>query len=478
MTSSIGSNIISSLGTGSGIDTSSLVTSLVAAVRDPKQTLITNKQTLNTSRISGIATAASSLSTFSTALTSLLKDTSYSGQPASSDPTIASVTALTGGVPSGLPAQIEVKQLAQAQVMKSATLENANSPVGLGTLTLNTKSGTSTIHITSANNSLSGLAKAINSANAGVTATVMTDSTGSRLVLKGTSGEANEFSLTKEPSDTTSTSLQAFTFGSTETSLDTSSYSTMTQTQAAQNAKIVLDGVEMDYADNVVTDAIPYVRIDLNKAAPGTTVMLATDAPAASITDLVAEFVDAFNELRTSLNTVTAAGTDTTDAGALTNDSAIREMKNRLAKLTTMQLSDTGTFRTLSSIGISTNKDGTLSLDKEKLAAAYEKDPEAIKRMIDPDVSTEGNPGLAKAVADINAVLTDKDYGALTLASDRYTKLAKSYAKDLENLDDRMTDYQAQLSKMYTAMESKLTALKATQSYLKQQIDSWNAKDS
>ncbi|MGE4431712.1 MAG: flagellar filament capping protein FliD [Sphingobium sp.] len=474
MTSTIGSNIITSLGTGSGIDTGALVTSLVAAVRDPKEQLLTGRQTLNSARISGIASAASSLSTFSSALSALLKDTSYSGQPASSNSTIASVTALNGGTPTGLPAQIEVTQLAQAQVMKSATLASATSEVGVGTLTLTTASGASKIAITAGNNSLNGMAKAINASNAGVTATVMTDAAGSRLVLKGANGEANEFSLTMEPDDTASASLQAFTFGSTATSMDTSGVSTMTQSQTAQNAKVILDGVAMEYADNVVTDAIPYLRIDLNSASPGTTVMLATDQPTASITDLVAEFVDVFNSLRTSLNEVTAAGTSTTDAGALANDSAIRDMKSQLARITTMTLSDTGEFRTLSSIGISTNTDGTLKLDKDKLAAAYEKDPGAIQRMIDPDTSTAGNPGLAKVVSDIQANLSG-DNGALTMATKRYEKLAESFAEQMEKLDKQMVDYQARLSVVYTNMETKLTALKATQSYLEQQIDAWNS---
>jgi len=477
MTSSVGSSIITALGTGSGIDTSSLVSSLVSAVYDPKETLVTTKQTLNSTRISGIASAVSSLSTFSTALTSLLKNTSYAGAPASNDTSIASVTKLTGGDVTGLPAQLEVTQLAQAQVMKSATYASASSTVGLGTLTLTTASGTSTIKITDSNNSLTGLAKAINSSNSGVTATVMTDSTGSRLVLKGANGEDNGFSLTMESTDTADSNLQAFTFGSTGTEVDTSSASTMTQTQIAQNAKIVLDGMEMEYADNVVTDAIPYLRIDLNKAAPGTTVMLATDAPTSSITDLVSEFVDAYNTLREALNGASAAATSTTGAGALVNDSSIREMKTRLAKLTTMQLSDTGTYRTLSSIGISTNTDGTLTLDSDKLTAAYEKDPDAIRQMIDPDTSTDGNPGLAKAVADIQSALTGTS-GALTLATTRYESLAEDYTEQLEKLDKQMTDYETRLTALYTAMETKLSALKATQSYLQQQIDAWNSSDS
>lgn len=467
MTSSIGSSIISALGTGSGINMSSVVSSLVSAVKDPKETLITNKQTLNNTRISGIASAISSLDTFSTTLTSLLQDTAYSGQPASSDTSIVSVSALTGGTPSGLPAQIEVQQLATAQVVNSSTLTDATTAVGQGTLTLTTSSGAYTISIDSSNDSLTGLAKAINDSNAGVTATVMTDSNGSRLVLKGATGVDNSFTLTQETTDTADANLQRFIYDGSGTS------TTMTQTQSAQNAVIKLDGVQMEYADNVVTDAIPYLRIDLNKASPGTTVTLATNEPTSSISSLLSDFVSAYNTLRSSLNSASAAGTSTTDAGALVNDSSIRDMKTRLEQLTTTTLATTGTYHTLSDIGVSTNQDGTLSLDTDKLAAAFQADPTGVTQMINPTTSSATNPGLAQVVSNIKDTL-EGDNGALTLSQKRYEALATDYADQLDKLDQQMTDYETRLNTIYSNLDSKLTALKATQTYLQQQIDAWN----
>jgi len=468
MTSNVGSSIISALGSGSGINTSALVSGLVAAVRDPKEALITNNQSLNNTRISAMASAIGSLDTFSTTLTDLLKSTAYSGQPASTDPTIASVSTLTGGKPSGLPAQIEVQQLAQAQVLKSSTLASASTAAGQGTLTLTTPAGAFTITVDGTNNSLTGLAQAINNASAGVTATVMTDADGSRLVLKGATGEANAFTLTKEATDTADADLERFTFDGVA--------GPMTQTQPAQNAIVKLDGVQMEYADNVIKDAIPYLRIDLNKAAPGTTVTLATDEPTATISDLLKDFVSAYNTLRSSLNNASAAGSETAKAGALASDSGIRQMKTMLAKLTTTQLATSGTYRTLSDIGISTNNDGTLKLNEDKLKAAFEADPSGVSQLVNPTTSTPDTLGLAAAVSNIKDTLKAED-GPLTVAKSRYEVLAKEYAKQMEKLDREMSDYEARLSSVYSALDTQLTALKATQSYLEQQVKAWNRSE-
>lgn len=468
MASSVGSSIISALGTGSGINMSGLVTSLVAAVRDPKEAVITSNQSLNNTRISAMASAISSLDTFSTTLTSLLQDTAYSGQPASTDPSIVSVSTISGGTPSGLPAQIEVQQLAQAQVLRSTTLTNAATAVGQGTLTLTTSTGAYTITIDSSNDSLTGLAQAINGANAGVTATVMTDASGSRLVLKGATGESSTFTLTKEATDTADADLERFTFDGTS--------GNMTKTQSAQNAIIALDGVQMEYADNVIKDAIPYLRIDLNKAAPGTVVTLATDEPTSSMTDLLTDFVAAYNTLRSSLNKASAGGTSTTDAGALASDSSIRQMKSMLARLTTTQLATSGTYRTLSDIGISTNNDGTLKLDSAKLKAAFDADPTGVTQLINPSKSTADTLGLAAAVSNIKDTLKADD-GALTVAQKRYEALAKEYTKQMEKLDREMEDYETRLSAIYSSLDAQLTALRATQSYLDQQVEAWNNSD-
>lgn len=465
MTTSIGTSIAALLGGTGTIDTGALVSQLVNATRGPREAAITSKQSLNGTRVSALASAMSSLSTFATALTETLSSTSYKGQPASNDPSIASIGTLPGGTPQGLPAQIEVQQLAAAQVLESLILGSATTAVGQGTLTLTTASGPHTITIDATNDSLTGLAAAINGAGAGVTASVVTDNRGARLVLKGETGAANAFTLTKEVTDTADVNLQRFTWDGAAGG--------MTSDQPAVDSIVYIDGILHQNDTNTLDNALPYLRIDLNKAAPGTKVTLATNEPTSSMKELLSEFVSAYNTLKTALNSATAAGGEGKTAGALAGDSGVRDMVNKLSRLTTTALATSGTYKTLSDIGVKTNQDGTLALDSTLFDKAYAADPTGIAQMIAPTTSTASTPGLAKIVSDLKASLEGTS-SALTASKSKYDKLAAEYAAQMEKLDKQMDDYETQLSAVYSAMGTKLAALKATQSYLTNQIDAWN----
>lgn len=274
-------DIAGALGIGSGINTAQLVADLVSASRTPKETVLNSRISTNDARISALASAKSSLSGFSTALTELLKSTSYSGQPVSNDATIASVSLIEGGIPTGLPAQIEVRKLAKAQVLESTTLAASTAIAGTGTLTFTNPTSGATFDVTlaSPDNTLADLARAINTQNGGVTANVVTDSNGARLVLKGATGEDSAFTV----STTSTDGLERFAWNGTT--------GTLASKQVAQNAEITIDNVDMEFATNEVTTAIPFVRIDLNKAAPGTAITIATNQPTSTMSDLVGEFV-------------------------------------------------------------------------------------------------------------------------------------------------------------------------------------------
>ncbi|OAN57715.1 MULTISPECIES: flagellar filament capping protein FliD [unclassified Sphingobium] len=469
---SVGSSILTALGAGSGIDTSALVSSLVSATREPKESAITSRQSLNSSRISALASAISSLDTFADALTEVLSGTDYTGTASSNDSSIASVSLLSGGSPAGLPAQLTVEQLATARVLSSSAVSGAtgSTAIGTGSFTITTASGgTTTITIDSTNNSYAGLASAINAANSGVTARVVTDASGTRLVFKGETGADNDFSIGVAADDSGS-ALAGLGWSGTDSA-------TMTGSSAPQNAKITLDGVAYEYASNTVDGAIDYLRIDLNKASPGTIVTLSMSQPTAGLSDLLKEFVDAYNTLMSALNTATAAGTDSSNAGVLSGVSGVRDMKRQLAALTSTELNSTGTYKTLADIGVTTNRDGTLSLDTDRLASALENDPEGVTNMVNPKVSTTANPGLS-ALMDTVRDNIEKDDGPLTLAQERYEALSDEFTEQLEKLDTQMADYEDHLTTIYAAMETRLSALKATQSYLEQQIEVWNNSDS
>jgi flagellar hook-associated protein 2 len=456
-------DIASSLGMGSGINTSQLVADLTNASFQPREKAVQDRLSTATARISALGSAKSSLETFSKALNDLLQGTAYRGQPVSNDPTIASVGLIPGGVPKGLPAQLEVLQLASAQVLQSAPLADSAAVAGTGSLKL-TVGTTETIINVAAPGTLADLATAINAANSGVTASIVTDQSGARLVLKGEAGAPKAFTLTAEAD--ADADLQRFTFDGTSGGL--------TRSQTAGNALVRIDGVDMEFGSNEITTAIPNVRINLNKAAPGTTVTLATDQPTATMGDLVREFVTAYNELKNALNSATRASGDV--AGLLTADSGVRDMSRRLAGLVSRELTDTGSYRSLSDLGVRTERDGTLSLDKARLDKALAADPEAIVQMLNPSAPSATRPGIGGALKEITDYVNGAD-GPLSSSSATYEKQKAALMKDLEKLSDQRSNYSAQLTKTYAAMQARLMQFQATQSYLEQQVKIWNGSN-
>jgi len=463
MATNVADSLSSALGLSSGINTAQLVSDLTAAAFDPKQQAVSSRASTNNARISALASAKSALSTFSTALTELLKSSDYKGQPVSNDPTIVAVSPLAGGNPTGLPAQIEVKQLASGQVLQSMALGAANAVAGTGTLTLGVAGESYDILLASPANTLADLASAINGSGSGVTASIVTDQSGARLVLKGPSGADKAFTLTAGTD--ADADLQRFTWDGTAGS--------MARSQSAQNAQIAIDGVDLEFATNEITTAIPYLRIDLNSAAPGRTVTIATNQPTSTMSDLIQEIVTAYNNLKSALNTATQSDPTGGTVGLLTADSGMREMARRLATFASTPLAASGTYRTLNDLGVSTNRDGTLSLDADRLARALADDPAGVTQMLNPTVQSADNPGVAGALKSITDYLSGTD-GPLASSEATYTKMRDALQDQLDKLGDQRQAYSEQLTKTYSAMQSRLLQFKATQSYLEQQIAVWN----
>lgn len=533
MVSSIGY----ALGAGSGIDTAKLIEDLYAASRAPKEAAIKQREEANKAKISALGQASNALASFSTALNALISTGSLSTQPVISDSSILSAKALTGAKIGDYSAQIEVRQLAKAQTLVSSPLSGANAAVGEGTLTLSVGGKDYGIAITSANNSLEGLVKAINDAKAGVSASIITENGSAKLTLKGGTGEAQAFSLSVP--DGTDSGLERFAFGPSVTG-------GLTEAQAARDAIIVLDGVEIRRTSNTVTDVINGVELVLKREVPGTSTSMTTERPREAITQAVDDFVAAFNELHSLLNELTTTGVAGGFSGPLRDDIGIRDVKRQLNALTsTVLTSGTTGPRTLSEIGVVTNRDGTLSVAAGKLSEALDQYPDAVEALFNPTqhssdpnieitsivgkvkpgtyVITNAKPGVnggnASAEIDGKTVNGSGDYviapynsgavglsflvkgqvgqatitidagiggalksirdtlfaseGPLASSNSRLQQSAKEIANDRMKMEERMTAYRDQLVTNYAAMEKRVSAFKATQTYLDQQIKLW-----
>ncbi|TVV73180.1 flagellar filament capping protein FliD [Sphingomonas solaris] len=376
-------SIASSLGVGSGLDTTSIVEKLTAAVKEPKEAAIKKRETTNTAKISSLASAVSGIDTFSTSLTALISGGTLFTQPNSSDTSIVSASAIAGARIGNLSATLEIKQLAQAQTVVSGNLGGNTATVGAGTLTLTTANGTFDI-TTSETDTLDDLAKKISGAGAGLAASVVQDSKGARLVVKSATGAAKAFTVT---TDAAADGLGRFTYDAAATSNPTS------LAQKPQDATIVYDGVEVTRATNSISDLVPGVKLDLKKAAEGTTVTLGTTRPTTAITNAVTDFVDTYNALKSILDEATASrAADGSGGGPLRGDYGIRDMQRQLSKLTSTVLGGSGTGpKTLAEIGVSTNRDGSLALDTAKLNSMLASDPDGVEALFNP-TQTSSSP--------------------------------------------------------------------------------------
>lgn len=460
MLSSI-SNLISG---SSGINSGQIVADLVAITREPREAAINQKQQLNSARISALGSASSSLNTFADALKGILDGRRFAGDLVSSDGGVATASFIEGQTPKGLPVSMEVRQLASEQKLISRDFSDAAQPVGTGTLQLASSAGNFDVVIDGSNNSLTGLREAINAANAGVTASIVTDNRGARLVITGQDGADQGFTLTAPAAPNT---LADFSYPA-------SADGGMTALSQAGDSIVVIDGVELVNSTNVIENAIEGVKLNLLSANPGERITISASEPPTTTRELVTEFIDAFNELKKGLNAATAPGLDGAQGGPLAGNRAIRDMAQRLSRISATQLSSDGPFRTLADIGVRTARDGTLELDSAAFDRAIALDPAAVAGMLDPLEPDADHPGIAGVLSDVRDTLQDKD-SPLALAKERFEEMNKKLAEMRTDLDEDIERYEANLQQTYANMDRQLATIKQTQQYLEQQISIWNS---
>lgn len=445
-------NIVNSIGAGSGLNSAQLVSDLVAASTGAKLGQLQQRESLNATRISAMAATASALTTFSAAVKETLNGQGFVGELVSSRTDLANATVLEDSRPEGLPASVEVVQIASAQREMTDVFANSSDPIGERTITITNGGGSFDIVIDSSNDSLAGMRDAINNSNSGVTASILTDNAGARLVFEAQEGVENAFSITQS---------------------GPSAALNLTNVSTAADSIIRVDTIELTNSSNTVTGAIPGVQISLLAAEPGTSFTINGDSEPLDVRSLVTEFVTAYNEFRESLNTATAPGLAGTSGGPLAGDRGAREVMRQLSRLTSTQLADSGDFRTLADIGVRTENDGTLSIDEARLNAALELDSGAIKLMLEPAIVTDTNIGLSGALDNISSSLQDEN-GALSLAQERLESIRESIAEQREKISSDGDRLREQLESTFAGLERQLSILRATQSYVEQQFSSFN----
>ncbi|MBC9034468.1 flagellar filament capping protein FliD [Sphingomonas sp. JC676] len=471
-TTSSTSSITTTLGAGSGIDIKGLVDQLVAAQYENKNNTLTAKNDTLTAQISSVGQIKSAVAAFDSALKSLIKGGSLQTQPASSNTGIVRASAIVGKTIDQLSGTVEVRQLASAQVANAMPVPDKSAAIGTGKLTLTFGTATVTdgamtgfaagsgtpidIDITSANSSLQGIADAINAKKAGVTASILTDGDGSRLVLKGATGASQAFTLAATE-DSGAPGLAALNIGvgAAGTTIGTT----------AQDAIVAVDGLALKRPTNSIDDLIPGVKLDLVSASPGTKVSLGAIAPTDSLSQAVGDFVDAYNQLYAMLQTATDSVT-----GPLKTDSAAKALMRSMSQLTVKDMTPGAANsepHTLAALGVATNRDGSLKIDATQLTKALVEHPAAVEAMF------KDGAGVSAALAGIATAAASSTYG-LGASEDRYEKAQAEIADDQQAALAAADDTRTRMTRQFASMDAIVASYKSTQTFLQQQVDAWN----
>jgi flagellar hook-associated protein 2 len=434
----------------SGFDTTGLINASLTGEYVQRSTL-QSRIASYTQRADAVSTLNSKLKAVSEAAAALTTSSGYSARTVTSSGTGVTAASTGSASPTGTWA-VAVGSLAKSTVLTSAGYADRSTlgTFSAGSFTMTVAGVTSTIAVDSANSSLDKVADLMNTVS-GVQAYVVDTGASSdryRLVVRGDeTGAAN-----------------AVSFSSADTGL------ALTEEVAAADASITIDGViSVSSKSNTVTDAIPGVRLTLNKAGETVTVGVAEDGSA--IEGKVQTLVDAYNSAYLFWKTSTNFDSTKGVKGSLFGEGGAREAINGVASVLSgyydVRTADSlgalvdGAYSSLASVGITTSADGTLAFNTTKFATARTADPDSMANLF-----TSANGPLKALTTRIDDTYVDVLEGTLTVRAKGLRTLATDARNSLTTLSDRIDSRTASLRAKFTAMETTLANLKSTQSYL------------
>ncbi|HER33955.1 MAG: flagellar filament capping protein FliD [Halothiobacillaceae bacterium] len=453
---------ITSTGIGSGIDVGGIVSQLVAAEGQPARNRLDRREAQTQATISALGGLKGALSEFQSALGALKDLDAFQARKATSgDSSIFTATA--DETASAGSYQIEVERLAEGQKLRSGDFANADTVVGTGTLTLDVGGNSFDVTVDSSNNTLAGIRDAINASadNTGVTATTVNVDDGaggtvSRLVLTADEvGTAN--TVTVSAADSDGNNIDA-------AGLSQLASGNLTELQAAQDALIRIDGQAVTRSSNSISDAIDGVTLSLKESDVGSTHSLDVALNTGAVKSKVESFVKAYNGLVETTNQLSSYDPETGRAGALQGDAALRGISTQIRR----EMSDTvdginGVFDNLATIGVETQRDGTLTLDSARLDEAMAADFDAIGQMF---ASDDGYATRLDALVD--------NYVGFNGILDSRTQSLNNRIDDIgdqrEDLSRRLSSLESRLLAEFNAMDQLVGQLNSTGSYLSQQL--------
>jgi flagellar hook-associated protein 2 len=461
---------ISSAGIGSGLDIAGLVSQLMSIEQRPL-TLLAQKEASVQAKISAYGAIKGSLSSLQSAATAMSNEATFTARKAAiANADVATVAATTAAVAGSY--SLEVNSLAEAQVVASGQFAGTTANVGSGTLTIqlgkysagiftaNPDKTAVNISIGSDAATLADVRDAINDANAGVTASLVNDGIGNRLVLRSLDGGTeNTVKITAVDDDgihTDDAGLSRLIYDAS-----TGGTSRLTQQVPAADAALTVNGIPITSSTNTLTDAIEGVTLNLKKTNIGSPTIVTVTNDTSVAKSGVERLVKAYNDALGVIKTQTNYNTETDTAATLNGESTLLALRTRLSALVTTSIAP---GLNLSAIGVSVEKDGKLAIDSTKLATALDNgNVQKLFRGVG-DVT-----GLGKQMSSLLEGVIDSK-GLITSRTSGLTSAAKALQKQSEVVSDRLITIEARYRKQFTALDSLISNMTATSNYLSQQL--------
>lgn len=376
-------------GLGSNLPIDNIISSLMSVESQPL-TQLASKEASYQAKISALSQVKGSLSSFQAAALTLQSASSFSStQAGSSLSDVATLSATDKAAAANY--SLFVEELAQNQKLATAAFSSASSVIGSGKLTFSfgTTSGATftanpektakTVDIP-ANATLNDIRDAVNAAKIGVTASVVNDGSGYRLVYTSQdTGTANSLKIVNSADSGALAGLAHDPAGTT-----------LTTVQVAKDAKIQLDGITIIKSSNTITDAVDGLTITLKKkqTAGDASVALSVSKDSSGIKKTLDGFVKAYNDLNKTLKNLTAFDTSAEPkqgeqraAAALNGESVVRNIQSQIRNVFNQVQDVGGAYRIPADVGIGFNTDGTIKLDATKLQKAIDDNPQDIAKL-------------------------------------------------------------------------------------------------
>ncbi len=404
--------ILSKIGVGSGLDTTALIKALVDADSAAETSQLEKDEEKTNAKISALGTLKSNLKQFNSIIKSIQTSESSGFVGNSSNTATATLTASGDAAGADIDSSLTVTTLASSHTLTGPAYSATTSTVGAGSISIafgtwsadptsgggqsHTANSQSTISVnTTSSTTLKDLRDLINNAatdsdsdgEKDVLASIIYDGTNYMLMLKSESGASNEMKVTASSDLANTISGVSYNYNATT--------SNMTQRVSGINAAFTVDGISMTRSSNEIKDLFDGFTLDL-LATNSSAIRVSSQVDLTKIKALMNDYVLTYNEVMSLIDSLTTSG-DTAlggdnEAGALNGNSLLMSIKSQLRGLSTKSIGGyEGGPYFLSQMGIKTERDGSLTLNKSDLEESFDFNPEMVHAFFSDQLKTDTN---------------------------------------------------------------------------------------